>query len=222
MREARDILAVGLTGGMASGKSSAARILGERGCRVLDADRVVHMLLEPSQPAFGEVVRRLGTKVLGDDGRIDRKAVARIVFADEESRRALEGILHPLVLAEEQRIHRELVGRGFSGILVTEAALMVEAGAFRRYDRVVVVHAPPGEPLRRLVALGLPEAGVRARLEAQAPIEEKLAVADYPVENSGTLEELEARIGEVHDALREDWAAKREGRLSPPRHESVP
>jgi dephospho-CoA kinase len=219
MREAREILAVGLTGGIASGKTAVARILAERGCRLLGADRVVHQMLEASQPAFGEVLRRFGTRILGRDGQIDRKALAALVFEDPEERKALEGILHPLVLGEEERIHRELLGRGFAGILVTEAALVVEARTFARYDRLVVVQARPETQLRRLAAAGLPEEEARARLAAQAPAEEKAALADYTIRNDGTWEELRCRVEAVHGGLREDWGAKRQGRLSPARHE---
>jgi dephospho-CoA kinase len=222
VRESREHLIVGLTGGIASGKSAVAEELGSRGCRLVEADRIVHALLEPSQQGFGEVIKHFGTRILARDGRVDKRELARIVFEDPEERRALEGILHPMVLREEERIVRALSGKGLSGIVVFEVTLIVEAGVMGRYDRIVVVHAPEDLRIARLRARGMAEEDARARISAQAGVEAGLEIADYALENTGSREELRELAAGLHDSLREDWKAKKAGALSPPRHEADP
>lgn len=204
MISGRRMLRVGLTGGIACGKSTVARLLEERGCRCIDADAIARELLEPGTEAHGEVIERFGEGVRADGGSIDRTRLGELVFADDEARGDLEAILHPRILAEELR-RLEEAERSGAEIAVVEAALMVEAGSWKRYDRLVVVRCQEDLQVRRLMEQrGLDEAGARARIRAQTPVEHKARLADYVVENGGSLRDLRAEVDRLYDALRED------------------
>jgi len=180
------MLHVGLTGGIACGKSQVRRRLAARGVAVLDLDVLAHGVTAAGSDGHLEVVQAFGSGVLGRDGEIDRQALAAVVFADAGARLRLERIVHPRVRAEEARLLRELALAGHV-LAVSEAALLVEAGAHLRFDRLVVVACPPEEQLRRLMARdALPEAAARARIEAQMPIGEKRRYAHLVVDTAGT------------------------------------
>lgn len=186
---------VGLTGGLASGKSTVARMLAERGAAVLDADRVVHELYRPGEAGALEVARLFGPGVLKPSGEVDRAALAARVAQDAHARKRLEEAVHPLV---RERVQEWLAARaaapGGPGVAVVEAALLVETGSFRSYDLLAVVWCRPEQQLRRAVARGMPEEQARALLAAQLPLEEKVRVADVVVDNSGPTEALEAEV----------------------------
>lgn len=206
MSPSRPILRVGLTGGIASGKTTVAGFLAELGAFVLDADRLSHAVIEPGGGAHGEVVARFGTGIAGPDGWIDRKALGRLVFEDEAARRDLESIVHPRVRAEiERRIERYLL-TGTSPLAVIDAALLFESGSWRSYHRLVVVRCSRDTQVRRLLARGglSPEEAV-IRIDSQAPLEDKLAVADYVIDTETTLRETRRRTVEVHAALVADF-----------------
>lgn len=197
------MLRVGLTGGIAGGKTTVARIFRELGAQVIDADRVSRDLVQPNSAVLGRIARAFGKEVLHADGRLDRGRLGEIVFADPAKRRVLEGLLHPLILAEiDRRID------GFSrtdpeGITVVEAALIVELGRQGEFDRLVVVWATEEQQLRRLIAReGLSFEEARRRLAAQMPLDEKCRAAHYVVDNSGTPEECRADAVRVFEALR--------------------
>lgn len=211
MKDLPDLLSVGLTGGICSGKTTLARMLESRGCRRLDADGIAHDLLKSGLPAWREVLDRFGREVLGPDGEIDRSVLGRRVFADPAERRALEEILHPRILEREEATLRSIAAGSGPVIVVVEAALMVEVGSWKRYDRLVVVHCPGPLQLQRLEARGLGPREANARLDAQMPIEDKIALADYAVDNSGSLKELRIKATALHAMLSEDLRAKREG-----------
>jgi dephospho-CoA kinase len=189
------VIAVGLTGGIGSGKSAVSSRLVERGAVLLDADAIARAVVEPDGEAFGAVVARFGDGVLGPEGAIDRGALAAIVFADPAARADLEAIVHPAVgrvvaaaLAEEVQT---------DDVVVLDIPLLVEAGGRDRYplDGVLVVDAPPEVALRRLVEQrGMAEADAKARMAAQAPREERLRQADYVILNIGSLEELSLMV----------------------------
>ncbi len=187
------MLKVGLTGGIACGKSHVLRRLAERGVPTLDLDSVAHEVMEPGGAAHDEVVAAFGRAILGTDGRIDRKALGARVFADPGAREQLNAIVHPKVRAEERRRAALHADRG-APVFVTDAALLVETGLHLRFDRLVVVHCAPDEQLRRLRARdGLTEEAAAARLLAQMPIEEKRGFGHWRLDTSGTVAETNAK-----------------------------
>ncbi len=186
---------VGLTGGLASGKSTVARMLAERGAAVLDADRVVHELYRPGEEGALAVAGLFGSEVLHPSGEVNRAVLAERVSRDAGNRRRLEEVIHPLVRERVRAWLEELAaGPGGPAVAVVEAALLVETGSFRSYDLLVVVWCPPRQQLRRAVARGMPEARARALLEAQLPLREKVRLADIVVDNSGPPEALAAEV----------------------------
>ncbi len=188
-------LRIGLTGGIASGKSAVAEAFARRGIATVDTDAIARDVVEPGRPALAEVVREFGPGVLGADGRLDRRALRRRVFADEGLRRRLEAILHPAIRAEMQS--RAVAAHG--PYVVIAIPLLVENGLQRHVDRVLVVDCPPDVQLARLLARdGETPEGARAILAAQAGREQRLAVADDVIVNDGTLEDLEARVDALH------------------------
>lgn len=200
------ILRVGLTGGIASGKSTVARELARAGCKVLDADALAHAAIAPGGDAVDDVLERFGPEAADDRGGIDRPALAAIVFRDPDARAALEAIVHPRVRAAVERAVRDDPPAGPEPIAVVDAALLVETGTYREYDALIVVACSLATQTARLVArdgLGLDEAG--RRIAAQAPVEAKLAVADHVIDTDGALERTLERAREVAEALRSDW-----------------
>ncbi len=208
------MLTVGLTGGICSGKSEVAEVLRERGCRVFNADLIARSLLEPGTALLREVSGLFGMEVLGDDGALDRQALGRLVFNDSEKLRLLNAAVHPAVTAEEDRLLRDLEreAAGAPCIAVVEAALMVEAGTYRRYHRLVVVHCTVPQQIQRLVTgRGLSPAEAEARVRSQLPAGDKLALAHYTLDGSGSLEETRRRAGELYCGLARDERERREG-----------
>lgn len=205
-----NVLRVALTGGIASGKSVVARILADKGCVVYSADAAAHALMRPGLAAWKEVVARFGPDILRPDRTIDRAALGRIVFAQPSARRALDRLIHPRVLADQDRAARRLERSARGGIFVVEAALVVEAGYGRHFDRIVVVHCRMADQVRRLRErdrLGPAEA--LRRIGSQLPPRDKLRHADYAVNTSGPLtvtveqtERLYARLVRDAEALR--------------------
>jgi dephospho-CoA kinase len=188
---------IGLTGGIASGKSTVARILRELGAEVIDADQVARDLVEPGQPALDEIAAGFGREVLDEAGRLDRKKLGAIVFADAEKRRRLNGILHPRIGAETGRRVADAAARGVP-VVVYEAALLVENRIHQMLDGLIVVAAPPADQLARLRARDqLDDEEALRRVAAQAPLEEKIAAADFVIDNAGPLDQTRRRTEEV-------------------------
>ena len=185
------MLRIGLTGGIGSGKSTVAGLLAARGARVVDADRIAREVVEPGTPGLDAVVAAFGTEVLTPEGALDRPALAAVVFADPEARRRLDGIVHPLVRARAADL---VAAAPPDAVVVQDVPLLVETGQAASYDLVLVVQADLATRLRRLVGRGLPEDDARSRIAAQATDEQRRAVADVVLDNSGTVEELEAQV----------------------------
>ena len=193
------MLLVGLTGGIGSGKSTVARMLEERGAIVFDADLLAREAVEPGTPGHTAVIERFGADVLAPGGELDREALASIVFADPSARRDLEEIVHPEV--------RRLFADGSEAYLDTDrivvfsAPLLVESGMHTAFEILVVISATVATQIERLMRQrGMSEAAIRARIDAQAPLEDKAAVADFLVDNGGTLAELESQVERLwHD-----------------------
>jgi dephospho-CoA kinase len=193
------VLLVGLTGGIGSGKSTVARMLEERGAVVFDADLLAREAVEPGTPGHTAVIERFGADVLAPGGELDREALASIVFADPSARRDLEQIVHPEVrrlFAEGSEAYRDT-----DRIVVFSAPLLVESGMHTAFEILVVVSATVATQIERLMRQrGLSEPAIRARIDAQAPLEDKAAVADFLVDNEGTLAELESQVEQLwHD-----------------------
>jgi dephospho-CoA kinase len=206
----RAFLLVGLTGGVATGKSTVSAMFRAMGCVIIDADLLAREVVEPGQPAYREIVEAFGPGVLQPDGGLDRKALGAVVFADSARRRRLEAITHPRIRERFAARLAELAGQGFDGIVIFDAPVMIESGNYRTMDRLVVVTSDEASQVARQQARDvLGEAGARRRIESQMPLAEKARLADYVVDNSGDLAATEAQVREVHRALLKDLDARR-------------
>ena len=197
------MLKVGLTGGIASGKSTVAEMFRARGCPVIEADRLAHSLMAPGQPAHDEIVREFGRSVLATDSSIDRRKLAAVVFADRARLARLNQIVHPRVVAaceaEFARLGQEQPG----AVALVEAALLVEAGYYRQLDKLIVTWCRPEQQLERLLAKGqLSREQAQRRLSSQMPPVEKRGYADFVIDTSGTLASVETQVGSVLEELR--------------------
>jgi dephospho-CoA kinase len=180
------VLRVALTGGIACGKTVVARLLAEKGCVVFYADREAHELMRPGRAAWKAIVARFGRSVLKPDRSIDRARLGTIVFSDPAARRFLDRLVHPLVLSEQEKAFRRLERRGGARIFVVEAALIVESGYARHFDRVVVVHCAKAAQIRRLRRRdGIGPAEALRKIGSQMAAREKKKTADYVIDASG-------------------------------------
>ena len=203
------ILKVGLTGGIATGKSVVTREMGLLGAIILDADEIAHKLMEPGGAAYAPIVNRFGSDILDSRGRIDRKPLGRKVFADPRERWALNGIVHPLVIQEAERLQEEIRLLRVDRIVVTDAALLIEAGTHKRFDRLVVVHCSREEQLRRLEERdGMDRDMASVRIQAQMPLAKKTALADYTIETGETEEDTRMKARDLFRKLQADLEAK--------------
>ena len=205
---ARRFLLVGLTGGIATGKSTVSDVFRRLGCIVIDADQLAREVVAPGEPALATVVRDFGD-VLAPDGSLDRKKLAAIVFADPARRRRLEGILHPAIRGRFDARLEALARDGFDGIVVFDAPVMIESGGYKHMDRLVVVVTDEATQRARLVARDADAADGERRIASQMPLAEKVKLADYVIDNSGDRAATEARTRAVHAALLADLAARR-------------
>ncbi|MFB3903971.1 MAG: dephospho-CoA kinase [Acidobacteriota bacterium] len=183
------MLMVGLTGGIACGKSYTLKELQRHGSYTIDADQIVHQLLMPGHAGYQKVVETFGKEFLNADAQLDRRRLGELVFSDVGARQKLNEILHPLVFAEEKRQieEAELINRR-TPMIVVDAALMVETGSYRNYDVILMVYARPEVQLMRLILRDhLTEQEALKRIASQMPLLEKLKYADYVIENSGKL-----------------------------------
>ncbi|MGZ5431460.1 MAG: dephospho-CoA kinase [Thermoanaerobaculia bacterium] len=194
------VLRVGLTGGIASGKSTVRELLAALGCHTIDADKLVAELYEPDRAGHAALVATYGDQILRDDGTIDRAKLANIAFSDPSQAKKLNALIHPIVIAETEN----RLARIDEGIAVVEATLMIESGGRQRYDRLVIVDVDPALQVERGVARGLSREEVLRRIANQIPREERLCHADYVIDNSGDREHLERETRRVYDLLRAD------------------
>jgi len=206
---------VGLTGGVASGKSTVSGILRELGAVVIDADQLAREVVAKGTPGLARVVEAFGPAVLTPDGELDRPKVGAIVFADEEKRRVLEGIVHPLVF---DRIVALEEAAPADALVVHDIPLLAESGRAHTFDAVVVVDAPEELQVERMVRdRGWTPEEAAARIAAQATREQRLAIATHVVENTGTLDQLRARVEEVVAALRNQEGQQEDAGSAPGR-----
>lgn len=199
------MLRVGLTGGIASGKSAVADELAARGAVVVDADLLAREVVEPGTPGLAAVLRRFGPGVLGGDGRLDRPRLGRLVFAEPEARRDLERIVHPAVRARAAELERAAAP---DAVVVHVIPLLVETGQADDFDLCVVVDVDPETQLQRLQQRnGLSREEAEARVGAQATREERRAAADRVLDNNGSPDDLRAEVGRLWQELTEGAAA---------------
>lgn len=203
------MLRVGLTGGIASGKTAVAALLLARGYEVLDADSLGHEMMRPGQAAYDDIVREFGRDVLAADMSVDRAKLGAIVFADAEKRAALNRILHPRILDAVQGWFAALDRSGRPAFAFVEAALLVEAGYRGILDRLVVCWSKPEQQMERLVARGLSAEQARLRVAAQMPVEEKRRAADHLIDCSDSLAETERQVEMLLEALKQTAGTSR-------------
>jgi dephospho-CoA kinase len=199
------MLIVGLTGGIASGKSLVAKVFQDLGAHVIDADKIVHELLEPDQQAWEEVIGYFGPEIVFPDKTIDRKKLGEIVFKNAEKRAWLNQCLHPKVFAAYTTRVQHLRARAPDAIIVLDAALLIETGYHKKMDRIVVVYADEEQQMDRLTNRNrFSREQALARIRSQMPLSEKRTYADYVIENTGTREETEQQAREVFQKLKRE------------------
>jgi dephospho-CoA kinase len=197
------MLRLGVTGGIASGKSEVSRILLELGFAVLDADSIAHQLMQPDLPAYEEIVQHFGASVLDPDQRIDRRKLGSIVFSDHRQLDRLNAILHPRVRKRLAELFEELdQSTDPPAAAFVEAALLVEAGYLPDLDGLVVCWTGANQQLERLRARGLTEEAARLRIASQLPIEEKMKFATEIIDCSGSLEQTRKQVEALAEKLR--------------------
>lgn len=196
------MLKVGLTGGIATGKSFVLSVLRELGCEVMDADQTAREVVEPGQPAFEEIVAHFGREIVGADGKLDRPKLGAIVFNNSEQREKLNSIVHPKVFEAQSRWIAEVETRNPQAVIIIDAALMIETGSYRRFDKVVVVHCEPEIQLQRLMARNnLTQEEATARISSQMPSTEKLKFADFAINTSLGFEDTRQQVVSLYEQL---------------------
>lgn len=198
------MLKVGLTGSIAVGKSHVLGMLNELGCHVIDADQIARDVVAPGTAGLKSVTDEFGVGVIDKNGALDRKLLGEMVFADEAKRQRLNSILHPIIIAGQDDMIRELAESDPQGIVIIDAALMVESGGYKRLDKLIVVHCDPEIQVERLMKRdGLPREKALERIRAQMTQEEKMKHADFLIDTSGTFANTRAQVEAVFGRLRD-------------------
>jgi dephospho-CoA kinase len=198
------VLKVGLTGGIASGKTFVGEAFAGWGCCLILADEIGRQVMAPGGEAFGGVVHEFGREILAPDGVIDRPRLAALVFQNPERLARLNALVHPPVLRREDELATEFFAREPHGIAVVEAAILIETGSYRRYDKLILVFCTPEQQIERALRReGSVESDVRARIGRQMPLEEKRKFADYVIDTSETKEETLRQTRAVYEVLRQ-------------------
>jgi len=209
MSAPRKFLLVGLTGGIATGKSTVSALLRQLGCEIIDADLLAREVVEPGQPAWTTIVAEFGQDVLTGDGTLDRKKLGAIVFADPERRRRLEAITHPAIRERFQARLDGLAEKGFTGIVIFDAAVLIESGNYKNMDRLAVVVTDEPTQMSRLRGRdGTDDAEGRRKIASQMPLSEKAKLADYVIDNSGDRHATAEQVRRVFAALMSELDAR--------------
>jgi dephospho-CoA kinase len=195
------MLRVGLTGGLATGKSYVGALLASWGCHLLKADELGHRLLLKGEPCYTASVERFGVAILRADGEIDRAALGAIVFSDPLALEDLNSIVHPAVFQYEKDWMDSIEAAEPSAIAVVEAAILIETGNYKSFDKLIVTWCPESQQIERAVARGATESDARRRLQRQMPVDEKRAFADYIIDTSGTLRETDEQTRRLFEKL---------------------
>jgi len=201
------MLRIGLTGGLASGKSFVGRTLvdlgADLGCLLIQADELGREVQEPGGEAYDDIVREFGREILNVDGSLNRRRLAVVAFHDPERLNTLNALVHPHVRDRRHRIEEEFARAHPHGIAVTEAAILIETGSYREYDRLIVAVCPPGLQVERAMARDhLTREEVLDRMRQQMPLDQKIKFADYVIDTSGPKEETLAQVRSVYESLR--------------------
>jgi len=209
------MLVVGLTGGVASGKTTVSRILQQEGAYLIDADLIARELVQPHTPIWSELIRAFGKEILEKDESINRRALAARVFSNPQKREQLEKILHPQIAREIDRRIEEIRKKDPEAVVVVDAALLVETGTYRRMDRLIVVTATEAQQVERLGnRTGAAPKEALGIISSQIPLAEKLKVADFIIRNEGALEETIRRAKEIFRELRTIASHKAKGKTA--------
>ena len=202
------MLKVGLTGSIAVGKSFVVSVLAEMGCVVFDADKIAHSVMEPGRAAHADLVKEFGEGILAADGSVDRMKLGPIVFADAGRRARLNEIVHPRVIEEQNRLLAEAEARDPDGVAIIDAALMIESGGYKRFDKLIVVYCDRETQVARLMKRNrITHEDAERRISAQMSSDEKRRYADYEIDTSGTFEETRRRVAAVYQQLCRDRQA---------------
>jgi dephospho-CoA kinase len=197
------MLRVGLTGSIAVGKSFVAGVFAELGCRVLDADQTAREVVSPGSPGLEAVAKAFGKDVLDDDGSLNRQQLGALVFADDQKRQQLNFLLHPFIIARQDEILREWEREDPERIGIVDAALMIESGGYKRFDKLIVVHCRPEVQLQRLMLRNdLSREEAQRRIDSQMSQEEKKKFADYLIDTSDGHDSARAQTIELYHKLR--------------------
>ncbi len=195
------MLRVGLTGGLASGKTFVGHALADLGCHLIEADELGHDVLMPGAEAYDGVVREFGAGVLAADGTIDRARLAAEVFDRPDRLAKLNSLVHPPVIRREEELLKEFEARDPVGIAVTAAAILIETGSYRRFAKILLAVATREQQIERAIARGLTREEALARIDRQMPLEEKRKYAHYVIDTSGRKEDTLRQVGDVYQAL---------------------
>jgi dephospho-CoA kinase len=194
------MLRVGLTGGIGCGKSTVAGMMRDLGCRVIDADEISRHLAEPGQPAYSEIIAAFGREIVLPDGKLDRAKIAHFVFADASKLSKLNKILHPRVIAEQERQLVEIARTDPDAVAIIEAALLIEAGLHKSLERLIVVWCKPEQQIERLTnpqGRAMKREDAMQRIAAQIPLDEKRRMATDEIDNSGTLAATQKQVTDL-------------------------
>ncbi len=194
-------MVVGLTGGIASGKSTVANILTQLGAHMIDADEISRKMLEPGMPAFEEIRENFGNVILRPDRTVDRKKLGQLVFSDRDSLRKLNAIMHPYIIRAEKKETETSLHRNPKTIVVINAAILIESGHYKDMDKIIVVDVPEEVQVERSKESGITEDETRARIKAQIPRKERLQYADFVIDNNQAIEETRAATEKVFSEL---------------------
>jgi dephospho-CoA kinase len=197
------MLRVGLTGGIATGKSTVGAMFVELGCHLIDSDKITHELLEPGQEVHAAVVQEFGRGIVRSDQSIDRRLLGDLVFKDPQARAKLNSLIHPVVIQRQQEWLKDVETGDTNAVAIVDAALMIEVGTYKNYDKVIVVTCSPDVQRERLrTRSGLTDEQIDARIRSQMPMEEKVKHADFVIDNSGSMDITRQQVRQVFDRLR--------------------
>lgn len=196
------MLKVGLTGGIGVGKSYVCKIFTELGCYVFDADQVSRDVVNPGRLGYEKVVAEFGQEILNSDGTIDRAKLGQIVFNDKEKRERLNELLHPIIIDEQNKLMLDVLAKDSKAIVIMDAALMIETGSYKRFDKLIVVFCDQETQIERIIKRNnFSREQAEARIAAQMPTEEKRRYADIEIDTSEGYEQTDKRVKEVYQEL---------------------
>jgi dephospho-CoA kinase len=199
------MLKVGLTGGIGCGKSFVGEALEKLGCLLIQADALGHAVLRRGGEAYADVVKEFGPEILNDRGEIERRQLAALVFGDAERLARLNALVHPAVFRKEAELIAEFAARDADGIAVVEAAILIETGSYKRFDRLILITCLPEQQVERALRReGAVESHIRARIGRQMPLDEKRKYADFVIDTSGDVPDTLRQTREVFDVLKHD------------------